>query len=116
MSLKFFHFAFILLSTALGFFLIFWGYDNNHLLAGVGIVLLAGLTPYLFWFRKKMKLLPIFLVALLSSKPLLACAVCFGDPNSLQMKSTKLGILFLLAVIVSILASIGGIAFKWSRK
>ena len=116
MSLKFFHLAFILISATLGFFLTFWGYENNRLLAVVGVVLLGAIIPYLFWFRKKMKLLPIVLVSLLFSNPVLACAVCFGDPNSLQTKSAKLVVLFLLGIIVSILASIGGVAFKWSRK
>lgn len=34
----------------------------------------------------------------LSATPVLACAVCFGDSNSLQFKGAQMGILVLLVV------------------
>ena len=47
---------------------------------------------------------------------LLACSVCFGDPNSLLTKGAASGVLFLMAVIALVLAWIGTTALIWSRR
>ena len=47
---------------------------------------------------------------------LLACAQCFGDPGSDQVKAAKIGVLVLLGVIVPILGVIGFTARTWARR
>lgn len=47
---------------------------------------------------------------------LLACSVCFGDPQSKTTQAAKAGILFLLIVIGAVLSAIGGVIFTWSRR
>ena len=46
----------------------------------------------------------------------LACAVCFGDPTSPLSKGVAAGVIFLGALIIFVLFSIFGIAFKWSQR
>jgi len=47
---------------------------------------------------------------------LLACASCFGDPGSDQVKAAKIGVLVLLAVVVPVLGAIGFVARTWARR
>lgn len=47
---------------------------------------------------------------------LLACAQCFGDPGSDQVKAAKIGVLVLLGVIVPILGAIGFTARTWAKR
>lgn len=56
------------------------------------------------------------LTAILSTQKAYACAVCFGDANSLQAKGAMAGILLLLAVTAFVLASIGGLFWKWIKR
>ena len=45
-----------------------------------------------------------------------ACTVCYGAPNSLQVKGAEAGVLVLLGVIVTLLTAIAGaILFFWLR-
>jgi hypothetical protein len=76
------------------------------------------LIPYIRWFGKEMKKLPVVLLPLLFvfSRDLQACAVCFGDPSSPMTKGIKAGILFLVGVIGVVLGTILGIGLKWSKK
>ncbi len=53
---------------------------------------------------------------LLSPGSLLACAVCFGDPNSDMVKGANAGILILLGVVVTVLGSIVGVTLFWIRR
>ncbi len=46
----------------------------------------------------------------------LACSVCFGDPNSLTSKGISLAVLFLLGVVGFVLAAILFIAISWHRR
>jgi len=46
----------------------------------------------------------------------LACPVCFGNPNSAQMKGAQAGILALLIVTVAMLSSIAGFFFVYLRR
>jgi hypothetical protein len=43
----------------------------------------------------------------------MACAVCYGDPNSLQVQGAEAGVLVLLGVIVTVLLSIAGMILFW---
>lgn len=45
-----------------------------------------------------------------------ACTVCYGDPNSLQVKGAEAGVLFLLGVIVTVLLVIAGMILFWARR
>ncbi len=46
----------------------------------------------------------------------LACSVCFGDPNSSLTKGATFGVIFLLGVVVFVLSGIGIISFVWARR
>ena len=46
----------------------------------------------------------------------LACAVCFGDPNSKTSKAVTVGVLFLLGLIVFVLGWIAYTIVVWSRR
>jgi len=50
------------------------------------------------------------------ANPVLACPVCFGNPNSSQMKGVQAGILALLVVTVSVLSGIAGFFFIYLRR
>ena len=47
---------------------------------------------------------------------LLACPVCWGDPNSDLVVGAKAGVLFLLAIVVGVLFAIAMIARSWARR
>jgi hypothetical protein len=42
-----------------------------------------------------------------------ACSVCYGDPESPQVKAMKMGILLLLGVVGTVLAGFGGLFLYW---
>lgn len=46
----------------------------------------------------------------------LACSVCFGDPGSAATKGLKMGVFFLLAVILFVLAAIAWTGIVWVRR
>ncbi len=127
MSLKSFHLFFIAVCFSLGLFMVYWGYEEHSLTQSaisramiiIGALDLILLVPYGFWFKKKMGLLPIVAIMIAcSSWPAssYACAVCFGDPDSGQTKSVKVGILFLMAIIGAVLTAIFFKGLEWSRK
>ena len=37
-----------------------------------------------------------------------ACQICYGDPNSLQVKGAEAGVLVLLGIVVTLLTAIAG--------
>lgn len=47
---------------------------------------------------------------------LLACPMCFGDPDSTQVQSAKVGVLVLLGFIVPLLVAIALVARSWARR
>ena len=47
---------------------------------------------------------------------ILACSVCFGDPNSLLSKGAFWGVLFLIGVVGFVLASIASTIWIWARR
>ena len=55
-------------------------------------------------------------VLLAIPKLVLACPVCFGNPNLPQIKAAQAGILALLMVTVAMLASIAGFFFIYLRR
>jgi hypothetical protein len=64
--------------------------------------------------RFRIALTAVVLLAL--ANPVFACPVCFGNPNSPQMKGARAGILALLLVTVSVLASFAGFFFIYLRR
>ena len=53
---------------------------------------------------------------LAAASPVLACPVCFGNPNSPQTQAAQAGVLSLLVVTVAMLAGIGGFFFIYLRR
>ena len=95
------------------------GDDRSALALGlVGVALIVLLIPYLFWFKVKMKKISLPLVLALCLWPQAGspCAVCYGDPASLMAKGAKMGVLFLIVVVLSVLASITAVACSWNRR
>ena len=45
-----------------------------------------------------------------------ACAVCYGDPESPLAKGTTAGVLFLMGVIGSVLVTIAGTGIYWMHR
>lgn len=50
------------------------------------------------------------------SQDVLACSVCFGDPNSLQSKALGASVFFLLGTVGLVLAGIGYTIFACMRR
>jgi hypothetical protein len=48
--------------------------------------------------------------------PALACPVCFGAPNSLQVKGMQMGVLALLAVTVAVLGAFAAFFLYLKRR
>ena len=45
----------------------------------------------------------------------LACAVCFGNPDSLSSKALIVAVFFLMGTVVLVLGGIGWTALAWSK-
>lgn len=54
--------------------------------------------------------------AFLSANALLACPMCFGDPNSSMVKGAKVGAVSLLLVVVGLLIAIASVARSWVKR
>jgi len=63
-----------------------------------------------------MKRLLVMLFVLCGSKSLWACAVCFGDPNSPMVTGAKMGVAFLLGVILLVRGAMVGVACFWVHR
>jgi prolipoprotein diacylglyceryltransferase len=123
MALKTVHLAFMVVSAALGLFLIWWGLladipketvvANSMVL--LGLCLFIFLSFYIKWFRRKMRRISVIMMFLYPTL-VFPCAVCFKDPDSLMTLGANSGVLFLVGVIVSILLAIAGIGIYWSKK
>jgi hypothetical protein len=55
-------------------------------------------------------------VTLMVASPALACPVCFGAPDSLQVKGMQIGILALLGVTVVVLGAFAGFFLYLRRR
>jgi hypothetical protein len=53
---------------------------------------------------------------LLDRSAALACAVCFGDPNSSLTQGAKAGILLLLGITATVLGGIVAVTLYWIRR
>jgi len=58
----------------------------------------------------------VFLLLLLGPKCANACSVCFGDPESLQGRAMKAGILVLLGFICTVLSGFAGLFLYWMSR
>ena len=47
---------------------------------------------------------------------LLACSVCYGDPDSAMAKGALAGVLVLMGVIVGVMGWVGGFAIYFTRR
>lgn len=56
------------------------------------------------------------LITLLGSRSALACAVCFGSPDSSLTQGARAGILILLGVVATVLTGIVAVAVMWARR
>jgi hypothetical protein len=56
------------------------------------------------------------LVVLLGAQPALACAVCYGDPNSAMTHGAQAGVLVLLGVIGAVLTGFASLLIFWMRR
>ena len=45
-----------------------------------------------------------------------ACAVCFGDPNSLSSRSLTAAVFFLFGIVLSVLGGIAWTGVVWARR
>ncbi len=57
---------------------------------------------------RRVQIVVATLAFLALASPVLACPVCFGNPNSAQTKGTQAGILALLLVTITMLGAFGG--------
>ncbi len=57
-----------------------------------------------------------FLGALLSAEPVLACSVCYGDPNSAMHQGAQAGVLVLLGVVGVVLTGLATLLIFWMRR
>ena len=53
---------------------------------------------------------------LLIAQPVLACSVCYGDPNSALTKGAQAGVLVLLGVVAVVLTGLGSVLIFWARR
>ena len=60
----------------------------------------------------------LLILVILASTPAagFACSICYGDPNSLQVKGAEAGVLVLLGVIGAVLVSIAGMILFWTLR
>lgn len=54
-----------------------------------------------------------FCLLALMAKPLFACAVCFGNPESDMVKGAKAGVLVMLVVVYAVVLTMVSIAGCW---
>lgn len=128
MSLKVFHFAFVTFSFLTAAFFGMWSLSTGAKflpgasIYGVGSLISAGaLFVYLIWVARKLRpfgfltlLLP--LLALTASNNAWACAVCYGNPDSLLVKGAAAGVFFLIGVISVMLSAFGGLFLFWRHR
>ena len=115
MSLKGFHIFFISLASLMCFGFAAWLYAGSPFAALASVGLGIGLIVYGVSFWKKMRKLAPMQAAMVVGLGVLAvaerawaCAVCFGDPSSAQVKGLNWAIWALLGVLLIPLSGIAG--------
>ena len=127
MSLKAFHFVFILASIGLSIWFGVWcvnesSFTGSSLTLGMGLfsfAAAAGLAIYLVWFLRKYRNLGFILIPLLFasvSTVAEACPVCIGDPNSLFVKSANSAVGLLLGIVALVLVGFAALFIHWGRR
>ncbi len=58
----------------------------------------------------------VCLAALLTAQPVLACSVCYGDPNSAMSQGAQAGVLVLLGVVGTVLTGLASLLIFWMRR
>ncbi len=53
---------------------------------------------------------------ILSAQPVLACSVCYGDPNSAMSQGAQAGVLVLLGVVATVLTGVASLLIFWMRR
>ena len=53
---------------------------------------------------------------LLSAQPVMACSVCYGDPNSAMTQGAQAGVLVLLGVVAAVLTGLASLLLFWMRR
>ncbi len=53
---------------------------------------------------------------LLSAQHVLACSVCYGDPNSAMSQGAQAGVLVLLGVVGTVLTGLASLLIFWMRR
>ncbi len=54
--------------------------------------------------------------ALAESTPVLACSVCFGDPDSSMVKGALAGVIVLVGVVSVVLMGVVGTGLYWNHR
>ncbi len=54
--------------------------------------------------------------AVLNAQPVLACSVCYGDPNSAMSQGARAGVLVLLGVVGVVLLGLASLLLFWMRR
>ena len=58
----------------------------------------------------------IGLASLLVAQPVLACSVCYGDPNSAMTLGAQAGVLVMLGVVGTVLMGLASMLIFWMRR
>ena len=58
----------------------------------------------------------VCLAALLTAQPVLACSVCYGDPNSAMTHGAQAGVIVLLGVVGVVLTGLASMLLFWMRR
>ncbi len=56
------------------------------------------------------------LLGALTAEPVLACAVCHGDPDSQMAKGAKAGVIVLAVIVYLVLFTMLGVAGTWMMR
>ena len=126
MSLKAFHLFFVFIATVLCAGFGGWSIgeyrafgNTTYLYLAIGsMVVTVALVIYFPWCVKKLKEMSYLLLALslAGTSDAMACATCFGDPNSPMVKGVNSGILFLLGLITFIVVVCWGLFIYWQLR
>lgn len=125
MSLKAFHFIFIIAAALLSAYFAGWSYNQyeetaeNGFLAVVAasVVSAVGLVGYLIWFLKKSRnigfLSLVFLLGTTLSQGAWACPTCMSNPDHPMARAAREGVWVLVMVITGVLILLASLFTFW---